>query len=174
VGAGGALALVPDPIVCFSGARYAQSVEVQLDAGASLVLVDAFTAGRTAHGERWAFDHYKSQLRIDREGTTVLRDAVVLDPEHGPIGGRMGRFDAFATLVVVGPRFAEAARRILDGLSRAPIDARASRVEAGSPLGDGALVRIAATTVEGVSTWLRDTLGFAAGTFGGDPGLHKR
>jgi len=174
VGAGAALAVVPDPVVCFAGARYAQAIDIQLDPGASLVLVDAFTAGRSAHGERWAFARYASQLRIERAGASLLRDAVLLDPQHGPpVAARMGRFDAFATLVVAGPRFAAAARRILDALARAPVEARGSRVEGGSPLGDGAIVRVAATSAEGLTTWLRDNLAFTVDTFGGDPAQHK-
>src|SRR5262249_30292242 len=49
----GVLVMVPDPVACFAGARYEQAVRIELAASATLVSVDAFTAGRSARGERW-------------------------------------------------------------------------------------------------------------------------
>src|SRR5438270_777797 len=57
----GLLVLLPDPVTCFSGARYRQEQHVLLDPGADLVLVDRLTAGRIDFGERWGFDEYNSR-----------------------------------------------------------------------------------------------------------------
>ena len=51
---GALLAVVPDPTACFTDARYAQTLDLRLAPGASLVLADLVTSGRDASGERWA------------------------------------------------------------------------------------------------------------------------
>ena len=84
VGEGALLALVPDPTTCFAGARYAQRQDVQLAPGASLVLMDLLTAGRSATGERWAFTHFASTLRVHLGGRALLDERWLLDPTMGP------------------------------------------------------------------------------------------
>src|SRR5262249_51891808 len=66
----GLLVTIPDPIVCFAGARYGQSITVDLAPGASLVLVDTLTAGRSARGERWDFHRYASRTAVVCDGRT--------------------------------------------------------------------------------------------------------
>lgn len=172
VGSGAALALVPDPVVCFAGARYAQTIDVALEEGASLVLVDGFTAGRSAHGERWQASRYASRVTIERKEGTLLRDALVLDPAHGDPASRMGRFEAMATMILLGPRFADTARAALDEI--ASIEAApGSLVQAASPVGDGALLRVAAHDTEALTAWLRRRFAPLAAVFDGDPALHK-
>ena len=68
VASGALLAVLPDPVSCFAGARYAQDLRIDLhDATATLVLVDALTCGRAARGERWAFARYASRPRVRRD-----------------------------------------------------------------------------------------------------------
>ncbi|MEO7096870.1 MAG: urease accessory protein UreD, partial [Polyangiales bacterium] len=118
VGEQALLAVVPDPIVCFEGASYAQRISIVLAATSSLVLVDALTAGRSARGERWAFARYESVLsveRVDRVDTSGTRTAVLLDPvrldaRESGLARRFGRFDAIATIVLLGPAIEDAAR----------------------------------------------------------------
>lgn len=181
VAPGGLLVVLPDPIVCFAGSRYEQDLEIALAADASLVLVDALSCGRSARGERWAFDRYAARTRVTRAGRPVLLDALLLDPAHGALLDRMGRFDAIATLVLLGPRARtadgprgqEAFARIVEA-SQAPLERRADLVTAASPLGDdGLIVRIAGTSVERVTGATRSALGFLAGELGDDPFLRK-
>ena len=180
VEADGVLVAIPDPVACFAGARYEQSVRVDLDASASLVLVDAFTAGRSARGERWDFLRYASRTTVTRGGAPILHDGILLDPAHGALRARMGRFDAFATLVIVGPRAAEiraaalaAPEAPIGGPGRAPRAAAPIRASA-SPLGDdGAIVRIAGASTEIVSAALRERLAGLAALLGDDPHARK-
>ena len=74
VGEGGRLLMLPDPTVCFAGSGFQQAQHVDLDATASLVLMDWMTSGRRAFGERWAFDRYESRLTVRRDGRVVLGD----------------------------------------------------------------------------------------------------
>ena len=147
---GALLAVIPDPVVCFADARYEQAVDVALAPSASLFLLDGYTCGRAARGERWAFAGYASRTRIDRGGARSVIDAVRLDPRHGALADRMGRFDVFLSLLAIGPRFAPV-REAMAALSP-PAGAGDSVVVAVSPLGPGAdagcMVRVAAERFE--------------------------
>ena len=173
VSAGASLVVIPDPVTCFTDARYAQETSVALAAGASLLLVDGLTSGRSARGERWAFTRYASRVRIAREGALAVNDAVVLDPAHGPLAARMGRFDTLLAVFAVGPAFAslrERAAAMAPALTR-----RADVVYALSPLAGGArgdtdatLVRIGAASVEHGLGALRELLAVPLAAFLGD------
>ena len=172
ISARGLFALVPDPVACFAGARYRQDTTVSLARDATFVYVDAVTSGRSACGERWDFARYASRMRIERDGRAVIVDGLLLDPTHGDLAERMGRFDAVATLVAIGPR----ARRVRDALlgTAPPLEARAPLVQTASPLGeDGAITRIAATSVERLTTRVRELLAPLANELGDDPFARK-
>lgn len=141
-------AIVPAPVACFEDAAYTQRVEVRLGRESSLVLLDTLTAGRSARGERWSAHHVASSIVVDDADGRLITERVVLDPVDGPVTARMGRFDAVATLLLLGPACADLAGRALDTLGRAPIAPGADVVEAASPIRGGALVRLAATTAE--------------------------
>jgi urease accessory protein len=172
VGEEGFLVLLPDPVSCFAGARYEQETTVTLAPQASLVLLDAFTCGRAARGERWAFSRYVARTLVKREGTPLLLDAIRLDPEEGALPPRMGRFEALATLAVFGP----AAAVLREALLRAPppLRRRAPVIETASPLGeDGALLRVAATSVEEAMSAVRSRLLALPTLLGDDPLARK-
>ncbi|KFE71150.1 urease accessory protein UreD [Hyalangium minutum] len=172
VGEEGLLVLLPDPVACFTGARYEQETSVTLAPSASLVLLDAFTCGRAARGERWAFAHYLSRLLVQRGGVPLLLDAVRLTPEEGALAPRMGRFEALALLAVFGPQVAALREALLT--SPAPLRRRASVIETASPLGeDGALLRVAATSVEEALSAVRSRLRTLPSLLGDDPLARK-
>ena len=58
------LVWAPDPLVPFAQSGYAGDQRFALEPGASLVAIDWLGAGRTACGERWAFDSYSSRTEI--------------------------------------------------------------------------------------------------------------
>ena len=80
VGANALLAVVPDPIVCFAAADFAQQQRYDLHPDASLVMVDWMTSGRHAAGERWAFSRYESRFDIRRGSQRIFFDGLVLEP----------------------------------------------------------------------------------------------
>jgi urease accessory protein len=172
IGGDALLVLIPDPVVCFADARYEQTIAVDLADGASLVLLDTFTAGRSARGERWQFARYASRLAVTRGGAPFVNDAMILDPLHGEIAPRFGRFDAIATIVLAGPR----SRSLRDAaIARAPAPSRAAAiVEAVSPIGDdGALIRVAGTSAEAVAAAVRGYLAELGAVLGDDPFARK-
>jgi urease accessory protein len=168
------LAVVPDPVTCFAGARYEQRQRFELERGASLLLVDWITAGRVACGERWAMRRYAADTRVDVGGTCVARDALRLDPEDGPIGAphRMGRFDCLATVMLVGPAFAPAAADAMRRVNTVALRRRAGLLASASPLPSGcpgAVVRVAGGGAEAVGRFVHALLAAAWDALGEDP-----
>jgi urease accessory protein len=163
VAPGGLLALCPDPVVCFAEARYAQEIAIELQPGGSLVLVDGLAAGRSARGERWRLARYASAITVG----AGLRDAVVLDPAHGPLPERLGRFDLLATVIAMGPRAAPVAADLL--AAGPPLGRRADLLIAPSPIAGGAIARLAATSVEEAALAVRGLLRGLGPLLGDDP-----
>lgn len=81
VGAGASLEYHPGLTIPFAGAAYGQRVEVDLEDGARFVMLERWSAGRVARGERHAYRRVESQLRVRRCGRLVYADALVLDPD---------------------------------------------------------------------------------------------
>lgn len=174
VDAGALLVLLPDPVVCFADSRYAQMQTFDLHRDAALVCLDWMTSGRRARGERWAFDDYRARFDIRVDGRRICYDAVALAAGDGDLGERFGRFDVFATLAIVGDRFALDCARIVDAIAHAPIERRADPLIAAAPIGGtGALVRVAGRSVEDVGRVIRETLGFLPAALGDDPWTRK-
>ncbi len=167
----GAALVVPDPVVPFRDARFAQVTRIELDAAGSLVLCDVLTAGRVAHGERWSAASIDTTLDLAIDSTVRLHDRVVLD---GDVASRMRRFEALATAVIVGPRVAEVAAAELAKLAESgPVARASSLIVAGSPLADGALFRIAGERIEDVVATTRRLLASACTRLGEDPWSRK-
>jgi urease accessory protein len=168
---GAALALLPDPVVCFAGARYSQEITIELDRGASLLLLDGYTCGRSARGERWQFATYASRTTVTRGGELTIVDATVLDAAHGSIAARMGRFDVVISVTVIGPRFAS----VGDALrALPPTSAGRSPVVAVSARGDDVTIaRLAGDCFEDASRTLRPSFAALAAVLGDDPFARK-
>jgi urease accessory protein len=166
------LALIPDPVVCFSGASYQQDIDVELMQGGSLLLLDGYTCGRGACGERWEFSRYASRSRIHRGGRPLFVDSTVLDPRHGSITDRMLRFDVVMSLFVMGEHFAPIRDVIL---THTPSPTKgAATLAAASPIGaDGALLRVVATCFENASRVFRPSFTVLARLLGDDPFARK-
>jgi urease accessory protein len=175
VAAGALLVSMPDPVVCFAGARYRQLQEFQLDEDASLVCVESLTAGRSARGERWAFEEYWSRLRVGCAGRLACHDALVLRSSDGPLLDRLGRFDALATIVLVGPRVRQAGERLLAEHASAAPAREPARLFAAAPLagGDGCIVRMAGVSVEDIWRRVRECLTELPALLGDDPWAGK-
>jgi urease accessory protein len=162
VDAGGALMLFPDPTACFGGARYVQKTEVSVALGSSLALWEVLSAGR----ERWGFTRCESTLRI----LPFLDERWLLDPEHGPLEERMGRFGAIGTLFLVGPLFTDLAQDVQARVDAGPAERGAPVVESASPLRDGAVVvRAAAPSVQQLVQRFRHHLAALPSLLGDDP-----
>jgi urease accessory protein len=169
---GGVLVAWSDPIACFAGASFEQRQRFRLSRGAGVIAVDAWTAGRLAHGECWAFDRLALRTEIEIDGADVLADAVVVTPAHGDLTARMGDARAFATVTVAGGAFAEAAPTIERAIYARPIAAQPRIAASAWPW--GAVVRFAAATTEQLVAAIHDVIGpTVTGVLGADPFLRK-
>lgn len=155
----GTLVWLPDPVACFRGSRFEQTLDVALEGPGSCVLLDGFTSGRAAYGDRWDFDAFATRTLISRDGRPCVHDALRLDAADGSVAERMDRFDAFATLIAVGPRVTPLVGPMLErgrpdaaDVVVAPSPLRPLPADPDAPAGrpadpaaaSGALVRIAA------------------------------
>jgi len=104
VGPDGVVEWVPEHTIPFPGSRLCQRLDVTLEAGARLILVDAFAAGRIARGEAWQFARIESAITVRDAGGWRWLDRLVLDGrrgEHYRGEGITGGHDYFATLAVL-------------------------------------------------------------------------
>jgi urease accessory protein len=176
VAPGALFASLPEPICCFARSRFVQELALEVADGGSLAICESLVAGRVASGERWAFERLEARLDLASGGRPLLRERTLLADDDGApsIGARMGRFDALATLVLLGPLVAEQARARLEdptaGLDGLVATRRGRAHVSASPLGDdGALIRIAAEDAETVAKCARAIFGFLAEPLGDDP-----
>jgi urease accessory protein len=102
LGAGAILEWVPDHVIPSAGAALRQSLEVAAGAGATVIAIDAFAAGRVARGEAWRFALLDSALTVRDAAGPILHDRFILGdgaPWDG-LGFAEGR-PYFATVVLV-------------------------------------------------------------------------
>jgi len=174
VAADGLLVVAPDPVVCFSGARYRQTQSFELADRAALVLVDWLSSGRHAAGERWAFDQYHGRMTVRLDGRLLVHDALALRAADGNLRERLGRFDVLAVVVLAGTTLAGAASSLVATVSGAPLSRCADQLVAATALRDcGCVVRFAGTSVERVGRTIREFLGFLPALLGDDPWVRK-
>ncbi len=148
----GTLVVLFDPVACFAGARFDQRTDVELEGDGACVVLDGFTSGRPAYGERWQMERLAMRTSVRRGADRLLEDAVLLDAGDAPIAPRMAGYDAFLTLSTFGERAASVREAVLE---ESPVAARSPRTTARAapllvapsrltPRAPGALVRIAA------------------------------
>ena len=173
VGAGAVLAVVPDPVTCFAGSRYEQRQRFRLAGTASLLLIDWVTSGRAARGERWAFDSYRSETRVDVDARCVARDALLLEGADGSAAAHMGRFECLATAFLIGPALAVAAGELLGRAGRMAVTKRAPLIASASPIAGGAVLRAAGGAAESVGRFVAGLIQPAWAALGEDPWSRK-
>ncbi len=186
VGPGALLVFAPDPVQPFADSVYVQRQEFQLAADASLVLLDWFTAGRTARGEVWRFHRFRSRnaVRIaslngpalaDGRSPLAFLDSVALDVDDGALASahRTGRYQCFATLLCVGPDVAAVAAAALAAVKTRPVERDGALLMTASPVRDGVVVRWAGREVEAVGAAVRMQLSAVAPLLGDDPWARK-
>jgi urease accessory protein len=84
VGAGGALAWVPQETILFDQMRLARTIDVELARGASLLLAEAVVFGRSAMGEAVMSGSCFDRWRVRVDGTLVFAETVRLGGAIAP------------------------------------------------------------------------------------------
>jgi urease accessory protein len=107
IGPRAAVEWVPDHTIPFAGSAFRQTLDVEMDETARLILVDAFSAGRVGRGEAWRFALLDSAVAVrDRQGW-LLHDRFVLRGMRGtdPAWDGLGYAEShpyFATIALIG------------------------------------------------------------------------
>lgn len=102
---GAYLEYLPEPLILHEGTRCLQTADVTLHEGGTLLFSDVVVPGRLARGERFAYDRYRSRLRVDSpDGTPLLQDSLDLAPdERSPESpGMLGEFAVVGSLYALG------------------------------------------------------------------------
>ncbi|KAF8691201.1 hypothetical protein HU200_040321 [Digitaria exilis] len=128
VGEEAMLAVIPDPITCFSAARYHQKQVFQVSSNSNLVLVDWFTSGRYENGEKWDFSFYKSVNHIFLGDQPLFIDSVLLEQgSNCSIAKQMQEYNVIAMVVLLGPKLKhiqeqmqDEVRKLMSGQLRPP------------------------------------------------------
>lgn len=88
VGDDARLSWLPQETILFDRSRLKRSIDIDLAAGASLIMAEAVVFGRTAMGETMNEGRFMDRWRVRRAGKLVFADSVRLD---GRIADRLGR-----------------------------------------------------------------------------------
>lgn len=169
------LVFAPDPIQAFAASQYSQRQEFRLHAGSGLVLLDWFTAGRTARGERWAFDRFASRNHVYVDDRPALLDAVMIEPKKRSrsVAHALGGYDCIAALILVGSVVQRFASDLVQRMNDRPVERGAALIASASPIPHGAILRVAARNTEIAARELYTHLQPMAELLGDDPWRRK-
>jgi urease accessory protein len=106
----------------------------------------------------------------------IFLDSLLLTPDDGgalTAPHRMGRFNCFATLLLVGPAVRDFATQLLEQINKEPVTRSATLIASASPVAGGAVLRIAGEDVEAVGRELHRHLAFLSDLLGDDPWVRK-
>ncbi|KAJ0975912.1 hypothetical protein J5N97_017877 [Dioscorea zingiberensis] len=120
IGRNAFLAVIPDPVTCFSTARYSQKQVFNLFSDSNLVVVDWITSGRHESGERWNFQLYKSTNHIFGEDHLPLFiDSILLEERSGTsIAENMQDYQVIAMIIIMGPKLKNVQNQVVDEVKR--------------------------------------------------------
>jgi urease accessory protein len=99
------LEYLPDPIIPYAAARYAQQTTIHLAKNAGLFWWEILAPGREAHGELFAYDSVEMKTDIIAEGQKIARERIQLDPKKYPLDSpaRLGPYRYWATFYICKP-----------------------------------------------------------------------
>ena len=153
VRAGGYLEYLPAPTLMCRDAALREKTRIDIDSEAHAAVGEVWAFGRVAYGELHAYRELNVRTELRRGGTLVLADALVLEPAEEAPEATVGRYAAYGTLTLAGPRidaaFLASMRRQLDHGSR-QILAGASMLSRDGGVG----VRVLGTSANSVHTTL--------------------
>lgn len=100
---------VPQESILFEGAKFHQTMRVNLAPTALWMGMEFFRFGRTARGERFRLGEWRSQSEVWQQGHPLWIDRSVLSGEMSQSPTTLGTTTVMGTLVVLGRDFEKAA-----------------------------------------------------------------
>lgn len=114
------MAVIPDPVTCFSTAKYCQKQLFKAVSDSSLLLVDWITSGRHESGEKWNFDLYKStnHIFLDDDQPLFLDTLLLERGSITTIPERMQEYQVIAMIVLLGPKLKHVQNQIQENVKK--------------------------------------------------------
>jgi len=102
VGGDAVLEYLPDAIIPFAGARFAQRTEIRMEAGAGLFWWEILTSGREASGEAFQYESVDLKLDLSVTGKLVAMERMRLEPAKREMSAvaRMGVYSTWVTFYI--------------------------------------------------------------------------
>lgn len=102
VNEGALLEYVPDAIIPFAGARFAQATTINLAQGAGLFWWEILAPGREARGEAFAYDCVEMKTDIAALGQPIASERVRIEPRKRSMQsfGRLGPYRTWTTFCI--------------------------------------------------------------------------
>lgn len=102
VGENALLEYVPDAIIPYAGARFAQRTRIDLAQGAGLFWWEVIAPGREASGEVFAYEQIEMRADIAAHGRLIAAENIRLDPRGAPLRSiaRLGEYRYWATFYI--------------------------------------------------------------------------
>ncbi|MEM9420719.1 MAG: urease accessory protein UreD [Planctomycetota bacterium] len=165
------LLVLPDPLTCFADAIYSQTQHFELTPSSSLVLLDWFTAGRSASGESWEFAEYRSLNTVHVDGREMVFDQMRLTADTLANTGPMcvGPYQVVANLFLVGPEVSEAVDQLEQWIDKLPIRDEAGYLAGFSRCDWGGVLRLMGRSTQTLTGLLKQQLYFTHPWIGGSP-----
>jgi urease accessory protein len=93
---------VPDPLIPFAGARYAQRTSIYLAPGAGLFWWEIVAPGREARGEVFQYERVEMKTDLIAHGRLIAAERLRLEPRNHALASlaRLGRYRYWATFYI--------------------------------------------------------------------------
>ena len=104
------------PVVPHAASGLSQRSRWRLDARSTLVTVDWLVSGRSARGENYLYNEVDLELRVEREGETLLLDRLRSRPnaEGTYLPSLFGGYEASLIVTLVGPAIGSVAEKLAE------------------------------------------------------------
>ena len=106
---GAVLEYVPEHLIPYPGSSLRQSLDVQMEAGCSVIIVNSLAVGRVTRGEAWCFKELTDWMTVSHRGQPIFKDRLAMKPGAWAADGLGGTEECgyLGTVVVCSSVFAE-------------------------------------------------------------------
>ncbi len=150
IGSGARLEWVPEVTIPFAGARFRQTVLVDLAPGSTVVVWDGLASGRIAMGERWAFTGIDNEIRITAASGATVTERFHITPETA--GALATEWDYVASFLVVGDELESSMLATLKDVIARLLERKPGEVFGGvsEPAAPGLAIKLVARSASGL------------------------
>jgi urease accessory protein len=151
LGPGARLEWFPEVTIPFSGSRFRQSIRVDLERGATVVLWDAMASGRIARQERWTFASFDNAIHVRTASGASVRERFRITP--ATVGRLAADWNYAGSLFVIGEEIASEIMKELKGVLADLLERWPGEVLGGisEPAAPGLAIKVVARSAPGLS-----------------------